>query len=71
MIGRRPNVLPNGTHQMFDAPSIKLLTAMRCVSEEKGTMPVGGPLSENVANAVTRFGSALLIIELETLVVNA
>ena len=71
MMGRRPKVFPNGTHQMLDAPSIRLLTAINCVSLVKGMSPVGGPLWLKVAQAVTSSGNALLMMELDTLVVKA
>lgn len=87
MTGRRPKVLPSGTHlthrqiytliwyrirtyHIFDAPSMRLLTAMRWVSELYGTRPVGGPCPR-CAKAVTRSGNALLITELDTLAVKA
>jgi hypothetical protein len=56
---------------MFDAPRNKLLTAMRWVSLLNARMPVGGPRSWKVANAVIKVGKALLMIELETLVTKA
>lgn len=34
--GLRPNVFANGTHQRFENPSIRMFTAARWVSEEKG-----------------------------------
>ena len=48
-----------------------MLMAMRWVSLLKAIMPVGGPRSWKVANAVTKVGKALLMIELETLVTKA
>lgn len=70
-IGLYPNVFPRGTHQIFDAPSIRLLTEIRRVSSEKARIPEGTPVSENVANAVTRVTKALLMMEAETLVMKA
>jgi hypothetical protein len=56
---------------MFEQPRNKLLTAMRWVNLPNGKIPVGGPRSWKVANAVIRVGKALLMIELETLVTKA
>lgn len=61
----------SGTQKRFEHPSIKLLTAISCVKSENASMPVGGPMGEKTAKAVTRVGNALLKIELEKLAVNA
>lgn len=34
--GLRPKVFANGTHHKLEKPSIKILTAARCVNVEKG-----------------------------------
>ena len=47
---------------MFETPRNKLLTAMRWVSLLNGRIPVGGPRSLKVANAVIKLGKALLMI---------
>jgi len=70
-IGRLPKVLLSGTQKILAAPSIRTLTAMRCTRLSKGTMPVGGPIGWNVANAVTRTGRALLMTELAKFVIKA
>jgi hypothetical protein len=36
VIGLRPKVFASGTHQRLENPSIKILTAARWVSVEKG-----------------------------------
>jgi hypothetical protein len=56
---------------MFEQPRNKLLTAIRWVNLLNGRIPVGGPRSWKVANAVIKVGKALLMIELETLVTKA
>ena len=71
MTGRRPKVLPSGTHQMLEHPSIRLFTAMSCVRDVNDTIPVGGPCGLIFSQAVTRLGNALLRIALETLAVKA
>jgi len=56
---------------MFEAPKNRLLTAMRCVNVLNGMIPVGGPRSCICMKAVTRVGKALLMIELDILVMKA
>lgn len=64
VMGRRPNVLANGTHNRLEAPNERMFTAMRRVSSEKG---VGGNPNTGV-DAYT--GSALEIEEVVKLTTN-